>query len=219
MPNQYICLNDTLYDYLLSVSLREHPVQQKIREDLATLSDSHMASLPDVAQFLQFLVKLSKAKHVLELGTFVGYSALAMALALPKGGRLVTCDVKSDWTERAKTYWQQAGVSDKIELCLQPALTTLPQLQQQQRRFDFIFIDADKGNLLAYYEQCLSLLANDGLMVIDNTLWKGAVVDRHNQQRKTQVIRQLNQYIQEDSRIDISLLAIGDGLSLIQWRT
>lgn len=211
-------LTNDLYDYLLSISLREDPVLTALREKTASMPLARMQVAPDEAQFMQFLLKLMHAKLVLEVGTFTGYSALAMALALPDEGKVITCDINREWTDIAKPYWQEAGQDHKIDLRLAPALETLHVLLNDgmQENFDFIFIDADKTNELRYYELALKLITRNGLIMIDNTLWGGRVIDESEQGAQTRQIRRLNAFIAQDQRVDVSVLAVSDGLTLVK---
>lgn len=164
-----------LYHYMLDISLREHPVLSALRNETAKMPLGMMQVAPEQAQFMQFLIRLLRAKNILELGTFTGYSALAMALALPDDGHLITCDINPEWTNIAQPYWREARQDKKIELRLAPALSTLDELLNSkfERSFDFIFIDADKTNYLDYYERALRLITLNGLIVIDNIFWGG----------------------------------------------
>ena len=209
-------LTPALYDYMLNVSLREHPVLTALRHATAYLRLSHMQIAPEQAQFMQFLIQLSGAKHVLELGTFTGYSALAMALALPHDGKLITCDINPEWTQHAIPFWQQAGMSEKIDLRIAPARSTLERLINAQHTFDFIFIDADKTNYVHYYECALKLVSPNGVIMIDNVFWDGYVVDKNDNRAQTREIRKLNALIQPDTRVTTSLLPIADGVFLIR---
>jgi len=209
-------LTPVLYDYMLHVSLREHPVLTALRHATAYLRLSHMQIAPEQAQFMQFLIQLSGAKHVLELGTFTGYSALAMALALPHNGKLITCDINPEWTQHAIPFWQQAGMSEKIDLRIAPARSTLERLIKAQHTFDFIFIDADKTNYVHYYECALKLVSPNGVIMIDNVFWDGHVVDGNDNRAQTREIRKLNALIQHDTRVTTSLLPIADGVFLIR---
>lgn len=177
-----------------------------------------MQVAPEQAQFMQLLLRLIKAKTVLELGTFTGYSALAMSLALPEDGRLITCDVSKEWTKNAPMHWRNAAQDKKIELRLGPALDSLYTLLNEgwDQRFDFIFIDADKTNYLHYYELALKLIKPAGLIAIDNIFWDGAVIDEKETGAQTREIRKLNDFIQKDQRVFVSLLPIADGLFLVQ---
>ena len=211
-------ITQDLYDYLLKVSLREHPVLRELRDDTASMMLHMMQIPPEQAQFMQLLLRLINAKKVLELGTFAGYSALAMALALPDEGRVITCDKNKEWTANAHHYWKKAQQDHKIELRLGPALETLDTLitQGNAHTFDFIFIDADKTNYINYYEQALQLVCPSGLIAIDNVFWSGDVIDPTVTNAQTREIRRLNTHIQQDNRVEVSLLAIADGLFLIQ---
>lgn len=205
-------LNDRLYQYLISVSLRESDLQKALREETDRLEMGRMQISADQGQFMALLIRLMGAARVLEIGAFTGYSALAMALALPDHGRIITCDVSAEWTAIAQRYWREAGVQEKIDLRLAPALETLAGLGEGG--FDFAFIDADKRNLQAYYEHCLRLVRPGGLIAIDNVLWGGAVADPDDVTEDTQAIRACNAFVCQDMRVDISLVPIGDGLML-----
>lgn len=211
-------LTPALYEYMISISLREHPSLKALREETATMQLAPMQISPEQGQFLQMLLRLLNAKSVLELGTFTGYSALAMALALPENGQLITCDINETWTNTAWPYWQQAQQDKKIELRLGPAINTLQNLLEKgySDTFDFIFIDADKTNYLNYYEMALKLIRPKGLIAIDNIFWEGKVIDPQETGGQTREIRKLNAHIQKDSRVFVSLLPIDDGLFLVQ---
>lgn len=215
-----LAITPALYDYMLNTSLREHPLLAKLRQETAKLPLSIMQVAPEQAQFMQFLLKLIHARKVLEVGTFTGYSALAMALALPADGELITCDINKEWTDKAQPFWQAAKQENKIDLRLGPALDTLNDLLQQgmQQQFDFIFIDADKTNYVNYYELALKLLNPKGLIAIDNILWDGKVIDEQQNDGQTREIRKLNALLKQDERVDVSLLAIADGLFLVKPR-
>jgi predicted O-methyltransferase YrrM len=180
-----------------------------------------MQVTPEQAQFLQFILRLLGAKTVLELGTFTGYSALAMALALPEDGHVITCDINKEWTKDAPKFWQQAQQDKKINLRLAPALDTLNELIDTgfSNRFDFVFIDADKTNYLNYYELALKLIKPSGVIAIDNIFWEGKVIDDKETGAQTREIRKLNEFIKSDPRVYTSLLPISDGLFLIQPKT
>lgn len=211
-------LTPELYDYMLDVSLREAPVLQALRQETSTMQLANMQVAPEQAQFMQMLLRLIGAKHVLELGTFTGYSALAMAMALPDDGQLITCDINEEWTQVAYPFWKEAGQDKKIHLKLGPALNTLHALVDDNwaQGFDFIFIDADKTNYCQYYELALKLVKPKGLIAIDNVFWDGKVIDDHELGGQTREIRKLNALIKNDDRVHVSLLAIADGLFLIQ---
>lgn len=209
-------INDQLYDYLLSVSLREPEILQKLRHETASHPMSQMQIAPEQGQLMALLVQLSRARRALEVGVFTGYSSLAVALALPPDGQLVACDVSDEYTAIARRYWQLAGVADKIDLRIAPALETLDHLlaDGQANQFDFAFIDADKSNYPGYYERALQLVRSGGLIAIDNVLWSGRVADPQVQDSRTQTIRAFNQKIHQDERVFPCLLAIADGLTL-----
>jgi caffeoyl-CoA O-methyltransferase len=221
MANRTINMSEALHNYLLEVSVREDAVMAALRSETYTLKERGMQMAPEQAQFMGLLVKLLGVKRALEIGVFTGYSALAVALALPDDGRLLACDVSETWTGIGKRYWEQAGVAHKIDLRIAPALETLTQLvddPQQHNSFDFAFIDADKGNYPHYYEHCLQLLRPGGLIVIDNVLWGGGVIDPADQGEGVTTIRQLNRDIHADARVDVSLVPIGDGMTLARKR-
>lgn len=216
MGKQTIGLEQNLYDYLLSVSLREPIILTQLRQETSQLPMSRMQISPEQGQFMALLVKLIGAKKTLELGVFTGYSSLVVALALPADGKIVACDVSEEYTSIARRYWQQAGVADKIDLHIAPALETLNNLLAagEAGTFDFAFIDADKGNYENYYERSLELIRPGGLIAIDNVLWSGKVADPELQDNQTNKIRALNRKLHQDSRITLSLVPIADGLTL-----
>ena len=220
MSNRSITLTESLYEYMNEVSLREPPLLLALREETAVLSQRSMQISPEQGQFMALLARLIDARRCLEVGVFTGYSALATALALPDDGRIVACDVSEEWTSVARRYWREAGVEHKIELHLAPAADTLDALlgQGQAGTFDFAFIDADKTNYLAYYERTLVLLRMGGLMLIDNTLWSGKVADPEVADADTVALRHFNEVLHRDERVDLSLLPIGDGLTLARKR-
>ncbi|WP_423909606.1 class I SAM-dependent methyltransferase [Candidatus Spongiihabitans sp.] len=209
-----------LYEYIKSVSLRETKEQKLLRQLTQNLTASAMQISPDQGQFMAMLVKLIGAKQIIEIGTFTGYSALSMALALPEDGRLIACDVSREWAGMGKPFWQQAGVDEIIDLQIGPAIETLEQLINQglESHFDMVFIDADKTNYVHYYEGALRLVRPNGLIVVDNVFWNGAVVDEKDNSDDTTSIRNLNQVISNDLRVDISMIAVGDGLFLVRKR-
>jgi predicted O-methyltransferase YrrM len=216
MPKQSISLDNQLYNYLLSVSLREPEILEKLRQETANHPRGGMQISPEQGQFMRLLVQLIGAKKTLEVGVFTGYSSLSVALALPDDGKIIACDVSEEFTAIARRYWQQAGVSDKIDLHLAPALETLDQLLAtgQAETFDFAFIDADKENYDGYYERSLQLVRPGGLIAIDNVLWSGQVADLQYQDEETQAIRAINEKLHHDERVTISLVPIADGLTL-----
>ncbi|MBN4001187.1 class I SAM-dependent methyltransferase [Nostoc sp. LPT] len=216
MPKQSIGLDNQLYNYLLSVSLREPEILGRLRQETANHPRSGMQISPEQGQFMSLLVQLIAAKKTLEVGVFTGYSSLSVALALPADGKIIACDVSEEFTAIARRYWQEAGVADKIDLRLAPALETLDRLLAtgQAETFDFAFIDADKENSDGYYERSLQLVRPGGLIAIDNVLWSGQVADEQNQNQSTQAIRAFNEKLHHDERISLSLVPIGDGLTL-----
>jgi predicted O-methyltransferase YrrM len=216
VSNRSIGLSDTLYGYLLSVSLREPEVLRRLRAQTAQDSMARMQIAPEQGQFMALLVQLMGAKRLLEVGVYTGYSSLWCALALPDDGRIVACDVSEQWTSVARRYWEEAGVSDKIDLRLAPAKETLDDLlaSGQAGTFDFIFIDADKQGYADYYERALQLLRPGGLIAVDNVLWSGRVADPAVADRDTKALRSFNERLLRDERITLSLLPIADGLTL-----
>jgi predicted O-methyltransferase YrrM len=216
MTKQTLDLEQSLYDYLLSVSLREPIALTQLRQETSQMPNSRMQISPEQGQFMALLVKLIGAKKTLEVGVFTGYSSLVVALALPADGKIVACDVSEEYTSIARHYWQQAGVADKIDLHIAPALETLDKLLTagEAGTFDFAFIDADKGNYENYYERSLELIRPGGLIAIDNVLWSGKVADTEVQDNQTNKIRALNRKLHQDSRITLSLVPIADGLTL-----
>ncbi len=200
-----------LIDYVVAVGLRETAVQKRLRAVTRRIPMGGMQIGPEQAALMQVLVRAIGARRCIEIGTFTGYSALAVALALPPGGRIVCCDLSEAWTAVARRYWKMAGVERKISLRIAPALDTLRTLKG---KFDFAFIDADKTNYQNYFERCLKLVRRGGLIAIDNTLWHGRVVDRRDQTADTRAIRAFNRKLHRDRRVDISLVPIGDGVTL-----
>ncbi len=221
MSRKTIEIDDDLYDYLLRVSLRETEIMRRLREETAVLPSANMQIAPEQAQLLGLLVELTGARRCLEIGTFTGYSTLAVAAALPADGTVVACDVSDEWTQIARRYWQEAGVLEKIELRLAPAADTLQALVAggEAGTFDFALIDADKENYGRYYELCLELLRAGGLVAVDNVLWHGRVIDRSVADDETTAIRQLNSALCVDSRVSLSLVPIGDGMTLARKRS
>lgn len=210
-----------LGEYIQEKSLREHPAQIALRELTATMPLSRMQISPVQAQFMQMLIRLMNAKTVLELGTYTGYSALSMSLALPDDGKLITCDINEEWTKIAHPFWQKAGQAHKIELKLAPALDSMNELLENgyANSFDLIFIDADKTNYMDYYETGLKLIRPSGLILIDNVLWDGKVIDESEVGGQTREIRRLNDHLKNDDRVHICLLPVADGLFLVQPRS
>lgn len=216
MTKKSLGLDDRLYNYLLSTSLREHEVLRRLREETASYRNAMMQIAPEQGQFMALLVQLLGAKKAVEIGVFTGYSSLSVALALPPDGKIIACDVSEEYTSVARRYWQEAGVADKVDLRIAPALETLDRLlaEGQAGTFDFAFIDADKGNYDGYYERSLQLLRPGGLIAIDNVLWGGDVADPEVQDNSTQAIRALNEKLHQDERVSLSLLPVADGLTL-----
>ena len=216
MTKKTLGLDHPLYDYLLSVSLRESDILRQLRDETAHLPMAMMQISPEQGQFMTLLVQLLGATKTLEIGVFTGYSSLCVALALPPGGKITACDVSEEFTSVARRYWQEAGVTDKIELRLAPALETLDQLlaDGQAETFDFAFIDADKENYQGYYERSLQLIRPGGLVAIDNVLWGGRVADPQVQDNNTLAIRAFNEKLHHDEQVSISLVPIADGLTL-----
>lgn len=216
MSTRTLTLDDDLYRYLVDVSVRETPVQRRLREETAGLETARMQIAPEQGRFMALLVSLMGARNTLEVGVFTGYSALCVAGALPEHGRIVACDVSEEWTSVARRYWNEAGLGGKIDLRLAPAAETLASLIKsgEKGRYDFAFIDADKENYALYFEQCLELVRPGGLIAVDNTLWSGNVIDSADQSNDTKSIRAFNEARRNDSRIRLSLVPIGDGLTL-----
>ena len=215
MLHQSLGIDPQLYHYLQSVSLREPDILTQLRQETATHPMGSMQIAPEQGQFMALLVQLIRAKKTLEVGVYTGYSALAVALALPPDGQIVACDISEEYTAIARRYWQLAGVAHKIDLHIAPALETLNQLlKDQAQTFDFAFIDADKSNYEHYYERALQLVRSGGLIAIDNVLWSGRVADPQVQDNRTQAIRALNHKLHQDQRVTISLVPIADGLTL-----
>jgi predicted O-methyltransferase YrrM len=220
MSSRHITLTDRLQRYLAEASRPEPEILRQLREETAGMPGAGMQIGPDQGQLMALLIRLTGARRCLEIGTFTGYSALAVALALPDDGRIVCCDVNERTTAMAQRYWRMAGVAGKIELRLGPAVETLSALVAagEAGRFDFAFIDADKDNYDAYYEASLRLLRRGGLIAIDNVLWGGAVADPRYQDADTAALRALNRKLRDDERVEPCMLPIGDGLTLARIR-
>lgn len=217
MSNRTLSVDEALHDYILKVSLREPPVLRRLRDETATMPEHNMQIAPEQGQFMALLLTAIGARRVIEVGTFTGYSSLAMALALPEDGTLVTCDVSEAYTAVARRYWEEAGVADRIDLRLGAAVETLDGLVHEAghpQTYDFAFIDADKASYDAYYEACLVLVRPGGIVAFDNTLWDGKVAEPSVQDADTRAIRALNEKLFADSRVDVSLVPIADGLTL-----
>lgn len=216
MTTRTLGLPANIYDYLLAISLREPEILTQLRQQTAQLPVGRMQISPEQGQFMALLVQLIGAKKTLEVGVFTGYSSLIVALALPADGKVVACDISAEFTSIAQIYWQQAKVAHKIDLHLAPALETLDKLLAagEAETFDFAFIDADKSNYDNYYERSLQLIRPGGLIAIDNVLWSGRVADPQVQDNRTNKIRAFNEKLLQDQRISLSLVPIGDGLTL-----
>jgi caffeoyl-CoA O-methyltransferase len=218
MTTKILPLTDDLYRYMLSVSLREPDVLRRLREETAAHPSANMQISPDQGQFMALLVRLIGAVRAVEVGVFTGYSSLSVALAMPPEGMIVACDVSEEFTSVARRYWVEAGVAQKIDLRLAPAVETLEGLiaQGQSGSFDFAFVDADKRNYGAYYECGLTLLRPGGLMAIDNVLWSGRVANSDTTDPDTVAIRTFNEMVARDDRVDVSMLPVADGLTLVR---
>lgn len=217
MSSRTIDLTDPLYEYLLSVGSRESVVARELREATRAATQAHRMQIsPEQGAFMAVLVRMLGARRTIEVGTFTGYSALVVAEALPLEGRVIACDVSEEWTRVGRPFWERAGVAEKIDLRLKPAVETLAELIEagEAGTFDFAFIDADKGNYGTYYEHCLTLLRPGGVIGIDNVLWGGRVADDAATDEDTVAIRALNARVHADARVDACLLPIGDGLTL-----
>jgi predicted O-methyltransferase YrrM len=216
MTKKSLGLDNQIYEYLLSVSLREAEVLTKLRQETDRHPMSIMQISPEQGQFMGLLVKLLQAKKTLDIGVFTGYSSLVVALALPEDGKVIACDRDPEATAIARRYWQAAEIEHKIDLRLAPALETLDQLiaEGEAGSFDFVFIDADKRNYPNYYERALTLLRPGGVVAIDNVLWSGSVADPEVTDNRMIAIREFNQQLHQDSRVEISMLPLADGLTL-----
>lgn len=211
-----INLNEELYSYLLEVSLREPKLAYELRMESEKMLASALQSPPEESQFISLLIKLINAKRIIEIGTFTGYTTLLMANQLPENGRIIACDIDEKWVNIGKKYWEAAGVANKIDVSIGPAIDTMNQLIKDgfMNSFDFIFIDADKENYLNYYTLARKLIKIGGTIGVDNVLWNGAVLNKSNNSKEVQSIRSLNEWIYNDEDFDISILPIGDGLTL-----
>lgn len=214
--SRYSAIDERSYQYLVRTSVREPEVARRLREETQQMANAQMQIGPEQGQFMQLLVQMLGAKKTLEVGVFTGYSALWVALGLPNDGRIIACDVSEEYTKVARRYWTEAGVAGKIDLRLRPALETLNELVAagESGTFDFAFIDADKTSYEEYYERSLELLRAGGLIAIDNTIWSGKVADPNVQDDDTVAIRKLNAKLLQDERITLSMLTVGDGLTL-----
>ena len=209
-------IDDHVAAYLTSTVV-EHPVLRELRAETQTMPHAQMQIGADQGRFMQLMAHMVGAKKYVEIGVFTGYSSLVMALALPKDGHILACDVSEEYTNVARRYWQKAGVADKIDLQLAPAVQTLDRvITAEAGTYDIAFIDADKTSANAYYERCLQLLRPGGLIMVDNTLWNGAVADPSDTDADTVALRAITKKAMSDSRVDAALTAIGDGLLLVR---
>lgn len=216
MKKRTLNLTDELYQYMLDVSLREPEIAQRLREETRKMLVSALQSPPEESQFIVFLLKMLNAKRIIEIGTFTGYTTLLMAMNIPKDGKILACDISDKWTNVGRKYWQEAGVEEKINLKIAPAQETLQSLldNKMNNMFDFIFIDADKDHYVEYYNFATQLIRIGGIIAIDNVFWNGAVVNKLNNGSDVHAIREINKQVLEDNRYYISMVPIGDGLTL-----
>jgi predicted O-methyltransferase YrrM len=216
MSSRTLNLTDDLVAYVREHGVREHPVLSRLREDTAQMPMAQMQIAPEQGAFMGLLVKLTEARRILEIGTFTGYSSTAMALAMPEDGRMTCLDVSEEWTDRAREAWRDAGVADRIDLHIGPAVESLSELQDAG--YDLAFIDADKTSYDAYYEGCLRVVRPGGLILIDNVLQGGRVADAGTDDENVVAIRALNEKIATDDRVDMTLLPVADGLTMARVR-
>ncbi|HEY4001807.1 MAG TPA: class I SAM-dependent methyltransferase [Candidatus Xenobia bacterium] len=216
MSRSTVTLTETISDYVHQVGFREPDVLRRLREETAGLPEARMQISPEQGQLMSTLVRFGGVRRALEVGTFTGYSSLCVALAMGPEGRLVCCDVNQEWTSIARRYWQEAGVADRIDLVLAPALETLNGMlaKNEGGHYDFAFIDADKRNYEGYYEAALALLRPGGMVAVDNVLWSGKVADPNDHSGDTDTLRNFNEKLRHDPRIHLSMVPIGDGLTL-----
>ena len=220
MSSRNVYFDEKIYDYILDNSLRDMPILEKLREETIKMPDGNMQISSVQGQFMALLVRMLEVKKIVEVGTFTGYSSLVMALALPENGQIVACDISEEYTEVAQRFWQEAGVVDKIDLRLGLAVETLTEILSngEAGTFDMAFIDADKKNYKVYYEQCLELLRPGGLILIDNVLWYGKPARLEETDTDTIAIRNFNKNIYKDERVEMSMITVGDGLTLVLKR-
>jgi predicted O-methyltransferase YrrM len=216
MPTEDLSITGQLWDYMRRVTLREPAVLRRLREETAGYPNSNFQISAEQGQFMALLMHMIGARRTIEIGVYTGYSALSVALALPAEGRVIACDINEEWTAVGRRYWREAGVEQKIDLRLGPALATLDSLiaNGQRSQFDFVFIDADKTNYANYYERALMLLRPGGLIGVDNVLWYGRVIDPTFDDPDTRAIRAFNEQIKNDERVWLSMLPVRDGLTL-----
>ena len=220
MSNRTLNLTDTLYDYVLENGVREHPILAEVRQWTNDNLSFNMQISPEHGQFMGLMTKLTGAKKALEVGVFTGYSSLSASMAMPDDGQLIACDISEEYTSAARRFWQKAGVEHKIDLRLAPATETLQQLVNdgQENSFDMAFIDADKTGYDSYYELVLKLLRPGGWLMIDNVLWSGSVADPEKNDEDTLALKALNKKIISDDRVDMVLLPVSDGVTLVMKR-
>lgn len=218
MSTRSLGIDDKLYKYMLDHSLREPEVMQRLRKVTARHPMSMMQISPEQGQFMQMLIKLTGAKKCIEIGTFTGYSALAVALALPKNGKIVACDISDEYTQIGIPFWEEAGVAGKIDLRIGPAKKTLNKMIKdgEGESYDFVFIDADKPGYPDYYTRCMKLLRPGGLIAVDNVFMQGGVADGRKRSENVVAMRAFNKQLKADKRIELSMLPVGDGLSLVR---
>jgi len=207
---------EAVYEYLLANSLREQALMRKLREETLRRSDARYQVPPEHAQFMALLIQLMRAERTIEIGVYTGYSALAVALALPEHGRIIACDISEEFTAIARGYWKEAGVAHKIDLRIKPAIETLKELLAagEAGKFDFAFIDANKTGYDDYYEACLQLLRPGGLILVDNVLWSGRIIDESDQTPDTVALRAFSAKRRTDARVVLSMLPVSDGITL-----
>ena len=211
-------LPEALQDYALANWLREPDILRRLREETEAHPRTGLQIPPDQGQLMAMITRISGAKRCLEIGVFTGYSSLSVALALPPDGEMVALDISDEFTRIARRYWQEAGVSDRIQLHVGPAIESLERLRSEDQIFDLAFIDADKANYLAYYEHALAILRPGGLILIDNVLWHGAIIDESRQDADTLALRELNRKLHADERVDLALIPIADGITVARKR-
>ncbi len=213
-------LSDAVAHYLHSFGVREPDILARLRAETAPMKMALMQISPEQGAFMGMLIALTGARRTIEVGVFTGYSALATALALPKDGRITACDVNEKWAAIARRYWQEAGVAHKIDLRLAPAVETMDGLLDEglAGQYDFAFIDADKENYAAYYDRAMELVRPGGLIAVDNVLWDGQVADPEIDEDPVPALRAFNERLHADSRVDLSMVPIGDGLTLARKR-
>lgn len=209
-------MSSNLINYIRDISVNEHPVLEELKIFNESHRRSRMPISPEQGNILQFLIKILGVKNYLEIGVFTGYSSLAAALALPEDGKLTALDISDEYTSDAVIFWEKAGVSNKIDLIIADAKESLSKLQRENRKFDFIFIDADKKNYISYYEASVELLAPNGVIAVDNMLWRGLVAEEDANDKITKTIKEFNLHVKNDPRTEICILPVTDGIMLIK---